>query len=113
MKKLLTSVFIIYALTFAFGANEKKSEERIIKLSVTEWNAVKKRIDASGYCQITDQHAVIIITNNCPNVERILPLILPKPTVDLERNPLRLEGKRGDRRKKDDVEPKLYFGQSL
>ena len=87
---------------------------RIVPMSVSQWRSIENKVNINGWCYIKEQNVVLVITNGCLEIEHyLLPMFLPKPIVDLERNPLRLEGKRGDRRKKDDVEPKPYFGQML
>ena len=62
----------------------------MLKFSWIEWDAVKKYVDTNGYCRITSQNAAIVITNDLPEVEHMFPLIQNR----LERNALRLEGKR-------------------
>lgn len=83
-----------------------KPEEKVLKFSRVEWDAVKKCIDTNGYCRIVNQNAAIVITNGLPEVEHLFSLIEDR----LERNPLRLKGKRG---KKEPyiLEPVPYVGQ--
>lgn len=108
MKKILTLIFIACALTFTFGAGEKDREERIVKLSLVEWDAVKKCVDTNGYCRIASQQTVIVITNGLPDVEHFLPFMSNAPETDLGRNKLRLPGRRGTAPRLEFVP---YFGQ--
>ena len=93
-------------LFLSLGADRK--EDKIIQLSKVEWESIKKAVDTNGYCRIANQNAAIVITNGLPEVEHLFPLIQDR----LERNPLRLEEKRG---KKDPYkpgpEPMPYAGQ--
>lgn len=106
MKKILISIFAVGALAFAFGADLKKPEDKVVRLSAAEWDAVKRCVDTNGYCRIARQQTVIVITNGLPEVEHLFLLVQDK----LERNPLRLEGKR---KKKEPymLEPAPYVGQ--
>lgn len=56
-------------------SEEKKPEEKVLKFSRIEWDAVKKCIDTNGYCRITNQNAAIVITNGLPEVEHLFPLV--------------------------------------
>ena len=109
MKKILISIFAICVLVFAFGADQKKPEDKVVRLSVAEWDAVKRCVDTNGYCRIAGQQTVIIITNGCQNVEYLLPVW--NVDNDLERNKLKLKGRRGD--KPPYREPMPYAGQSI
>ena len=109
MKKILISIFVIGALAFAFGADQKKTDDKIVRLSTAEWDAVKRCVDTNGYCRIAGQQTVIVITNGCPNVEYLLPVW--NVDNDLERNKLKLKGRRGD--KPPYREPMPYAGQSI
>ena len=95
-------------MTFTFGAGEKGREERIVKLSLVEWDAVKKCVDTNGYCRIADQQTVIVITNGLPDVEHFLPFPPNALETDLNRNKLRLPGRREAASR---PEPIPYFGQ--
>ena len=69
---------------------------------------MKKCVDTNGYCGIPDQNAAIVITNGLPEIEYLL------PRVDgmFERNPLRLEGRRGKKKPyRPGPEPMPYVGQ--
>ena len=109
MKKISIFIFIISALTFAFGADQKKTEDKIVRLSATEWDAVKRCVDTNGYCRIAGQQTVIVITNGCQNIEYLLPVW--NVDSDLERNKLKLKDRRGD--KSPYKEPLPYVGQSI
>ena len=106
MKKILISIFAVGALAFAFGADQKKTEDKIVRLSAAEWDAVKRCVDTNGYCRIANQNVAIVITNGLPEVEHLFPLIEDR----LERNPLRLEGKR-EKKEPYMPEPIPYVGQ--
>ena len=100
-------MFMLCAACIAFHA-EDKTEEKIVQFSWIEWDAVKKTVDTNGYCRIANQNAVIVITNGLPEVEHLFPLVQDR----LERNPLKLEGKRGKKKScKPRPEPVPYVGQ--
>lgn len=103
MKKLI--MFMLCFIGAAFAGIEKP-EEKVLKFSRVEWDAVKKCVDTNGYCRIVNQNAAIVITNGLPEVEHLFPLIEDR----LERNPLRLEGKR-EKKEPYMLEPVLYVGQ--
>ena len=54
-----------------FAGIDRKPEEKVIQLSKVEWQAVKNTVDTNGYCRIVRQNAIIIITNNLPNIDVI------------------------------------------
>lgn len=101
---------IVFLVCFACAAfaDSAKPEEKVLKFSLVEWDAVKKYVDTNGYCRIANQNAAIVITNDLSEVEHLFPLIQDR----LERNSLKLEGKRG---KKKPCKPKPesvpYVGQ--
>ena len=89
-------------------AGIEKLEEKVLKFSWVEWDAVKKYVDTNGYCRIANQNVAIVITNGLPEVEHLFPLIQDR----LERNSLKLEGKRGKKKPcKPKPEPVPYVGQ--
>lgn len=82
---------------------DDKVKPRYVPLSRTQWQSVQNQVNTNGWCHIKEQNVLLVITNGCPNVEHLLPLFPPKPEIDLERNPLKLEGRRGK-----DMEPMPY-----
>ena len=65
-------------------------------------------MNTNGYCHIKEQNVVLVITNGCPNAEYLIP-IQQNVDIDLDRNKLRMKGKRGD--KANYIEPVPYVGQ--
>ena len=80
-----------------------KMKLRVVSMSAAQWQTVKNQVDTNGWCRIKEQNVMLVITNGCSNVEHRLPLFPPKPEIDLDRNPLKLEGRRGK-----DKEPMPY-----
>ena len=74
-------------------------------MSAAQWQIVKNQVDANGWCHIKEQNVMLVITNGCSEVEHALPIFPPKPEMDLERNPLKIEVRRGK-----DKEPMPYQG---
>ena len=107
MKKKILMYFAIYILTFAAFAVDQLNL-RVVPLNRIQWQSIQSQVNTNGWCHIKDQNVLLVITNGCPNIERLLPIFPPKPEIDLERNPLKIEGKRGKGR-----EPAPYYGQSL
>lgn len=102
-----TIMFMLCFIGTAFAGTDK-SEEKVLKFSKVEWNAVKECVDTNGYCRIVGQDVVIVITNGLPEIDCIFPYIEDR----LEINRLRIEERRG---KKDPYkpgpEPAPYVGQ--
>ena len=103
---ICTLAFIGFSDSFSISNDVLKL--RVVPLSHIQWQAVKDNVDTNGYYHIKEQNVLLVITNGLPEVEHLFPLIEDQ----LERNPLRLEGKRG---KKDPYkpgpEPVPYVGQ--
>lgn len=108
MKKFIAIIFCIFAFV-GFSGNEKQ-ELRVVPLSNVQWQSIQNQVSTNGYCHIKEQNVVLVITNGCPNVEHLLP-IYQNVDNDLERNKLKLKGRRGD--KHTQHEPSPYFGQGL
>ena len=106
MKRFIAIILCIFAFV-GFSGNEKQ-ELRVVPLSNVQWQSIQNQVSTNGYCHIKEQNVLLVITNGLPEVEHLFPLIEDR----LERNPLRLEGKRG---KKDPYkpgpEPTPYVGQ--
>ena len=103
----------ICTLAFVGFSNSSSASNDVLKLRVVplshiQWQVVKDNVDTNGYYLVKEQNVLLVITNGLPEVEHLFPLIEDR----LERNPLRLEGKRG---KKDPYkpgpEPMPYVGQ--
>lgn len=87
-----------------FSANDEL-KLRVVPLSISQWKSIQNQVNTNGWCHIKKQNVLIVITNGCPSVEYLLPMFPLKSEIDLERNPLNIEGKRGK-----DNEPMPYQG---
>lgn len=88
------------------GFENAEMKLRVVSMSAAQWQIVKNQVNTNGWCHIKEQNVMLVITNGCSEVEHVLPIFPPKPEIDLERNPLKIEGRRG----KDDKEPMPYQG---
>lgn len=90
------------------GASNDAPKLRVVPLSHIQWQVVKDNVDTNGYYRVKKQNVLLVITNGLPEVEHLFPLIEDR----LERNPLRLEGKREKKNPyKPGPEPMPYAGQ--
>ena len=85
------------------GFENAEMKLRVVSMSAAQWQIVKNQVNTNGWYHIKDQNVLLVITNGCSNIERLLPIFPPKPEIDLERNPLKIEGRRGK-----DKEPMPY-----
>ena len=90
-------------------SEDAKLEPRVVRLSPAKWASIQNQVNTNGWSYIKDQNVLLVLTNGCPGVEHLLPMIPPQPEIDLERNPLKVEGKRGE----DGKEPMPYQDQGL
>lgn len=114
MQKLIVftvAICVLVLVAFCGGTSEANDElkRRVVPLSHVQWQSVKDQVSTNGYCHIKEQNVVLVITNGCPNVEHLLPVWNVIPEADLERNKLRIKGRRGD--KAPWQEPLPYIGQ--
>lgn len=74
------------------GFESTKMKLKVVLMNAAQWQTAKNQVDANGWCHIKEQNVILVITNGCSEVEHALPIFPPKPKIDLERNPLNLEG---------------------
>ena len=108
MKRFIAIILCIFAFV-GFSGNEKQ-ELRVVPLSNVQWQSIQNQVSTNGYCHIKEQNVVLVITNGCPNIEYLLP-VYQNVDNDLERNKLKLKGKRGDKPHYKESMP--YAGQSI
>lgn len=107
VKRLLfVAICALAFIGFSNNTSNVALKLRVVQLSQIQWQVVKDNVDTNGYCHVKEQNVLLVITNGLPEVEHLFPLVQDR----LERNPLRLEGKR---KKKEPYmyEPVPYVGQ--
>ena len=109
MVKKIISCLASCALAIMAFAEVDSLKMRVVPVSSVQWASIHNQMTTNGWCHIKEQNVLLVITNGCPNVEHLLPIFPPKPEIDLERNPLKVEGKRGE----DGKEPMPYQDQGL
>lgn len=112
MTKSLLFAAICASAFIGFSNGDSASNDalklRIVPLSHVQWQAVKDNVDTNGYYHVKEQNVLLVVTNGLPEIEYLFPLVEDR----LERNPLRLEGRRGKKEPyRPGPEPMPYIGQ--
>ena len=103
MIRKIISCLASCALAFVVLGNGNSLKMRVIPLSSVQWASIQNQMNTNGWCHIKEQNVMLVITNGCSEVEHALPIFPSKPEIDLERNPLKIEGGR-----EKDKEPMPY-----